>query len=111
MDKDLARLAVPFVVDQNVFLCRPNRTSRAIDSPTSFRRSGSRAKTPLVPSIVARTLVRIPGTGIARTVIDLIELWVVRNEAPNTAAALLPGIRRSRGDTEIGSLCRMGNVV
>ncbi len=42
------------------------------------------------PFVVAGTLLRIPGRGIARSVIDEVQFWVVGDPAPGSAAADLP---------------------
>src|SRR6202140_4865338 len=42
------------------------------------------------PLVVARTLLRVPGRGIARTVVDQVELRVVGDPAPRRTAADLP---------------------
>src|SRR4029079_1062152 len=42
------------------------------------------------PLVVAWPLLRVPGRGIARTVVDQVELRVVRVPAPGRAAADLP---------------------
>src|SRR6185312_5887261 len=56
------------------------------------------------PLVVARAQVRVPDAGVARAVVDEIQLRVVRDPTPDRAAAQPPLLRRPAGDALIGPL-------
>src|SRR3954471_8717683 len=65
-------------------LVEPNRLARV-------RLAGEH---PRGPFVVARTQLRIPGTGVCGPVIDQIEIGIVRDPSPYVTAADFPHVRR-----------------
>src|SRR6185369_10317662 len=65
------------------------------------------------PLVVARTLLRVPGRGVARTVIDEIQTGIVGQPAPCAAAADLPLVTLPGLDARIlaDRLAELGGLV
>ena len=94
VEQDLLVDPVPIIEIVRAPLVEPARLTR-------FRLARKDAGRPLV---VAGPLVGVPGTGIARAVIEEIEIGVVGEPPPDRAAALLPGLGRPRRHPEILAL-------
>src|SRR5262249_61878526 len=53
------------------------------------------------PFVVTRPLTRVPGRGVARTVVDEVQLRIIRDPAPGAAAADLPLVALPRLDARV----------
>src|SRR5437867_11525059 len=53
------------------------------------------------PFVVAWALISVPGTGIGRTVVDEIELWIIGNPARHRTATHPPSVRWPGGHPQI----------
>jgi hypothetical protein len=107
LDQHLARLAVDRQVDDDVLVdvvVVPLIVRRRWVGPERFTGPGVAGEGGGGPEIVARPEIGIPHAGVARPIVDPVQLGIVTDPAPYTAATALPLARRPRLDAEIGSL-------
>ena len=79
----------------------PEVVRRHLIEPDRFAGIGVAREDAGGPLVVARTLLVIPRTRVRCSVVDEIQLRVVRDPAPHRAAAVAPGVGRPRVDAEI----------
>src|SRR5205823_5355763 len=104
MDQNLALLAVELKVDEHVLvdLVVIEQIVRVeLIGPFGVTRVGVTSEDRRAPEIVAAALVRVPGAWIGSTVVDQVEIGIVRDPAPNRAAPNLPAVGRPALHAEV----------
>src|SRR5690606_643011 len=99
--------AVDLLVDQDVLVDAvvvPRVVRRHLVGPARLTRIGVARPDRHRPLVVARPLIRVPGAGVARAVVEEVQLGVVRVPAPRRAAAPLPLVAGPRGHAEVLAL-------